>query len=93
MAVLGREIGFGRFVFGPFYPDKFQPGSNYTWKVWILELKSDVYQDHVISLTWGEAIPEFQKPALGLLLAFVSVFLVFSRKLVRRTYFNHGLSA
>jgi len=87
-----REIGFGRFVFGPFYPDKFQPSGNYTWKVWILEPKSGVYQDQVISFTWGEAIPEFQKPALGLLFAFVSVFLVFSRMLVRSTFFKRDPS-
>jgi len=87
-----REIGFGRFVFGPFYHDKFQPDGNYTWKVWDSKTRSDEYQDQVISFTWGEAILGFQKPALGLLLAFVSVFLIFSRKLVRTTYFNHGLS-
>ena len=83
-----REIGFGRFVFGPFYPDKSQPAGNYTWKAWLLEPKSMTYQDEVVTFTYGEAIPEFTGSALLvvfiILLAFPLVLNKFNAKYFRR---------
>jgi len=79
-----REIGPGRFMFGPFYPDQSQPSGNYTWKVWIMEAVSGVYQSQVVSFTWGEAIPEFPSSSVGAILVFLSVFPILLRSYSRR---------
>ncbi len=71
------EIGPGRFMFGPFYPDKFRPSGNYTWKIWILEPKSGVYQDQLVTFTYSEVIPEFPEPTVGFMIVLVLVLLVF----------------
>ncbi|MCJ7423525.1 hypothetical protein MUP01_04565 [Candidatus Bathyarchaeota archaeon] len=68
-----REIGFGRFMFGPFYPDQSHPSGNYTWKVWIVEPTSGEYQSQVVSFTWGEEIPEFPSSSVGVILVLLLV--------------------
>jgi hypothetical protein len=74
-----REIGFGRFMFGPFYPDQSQPGGNYTWKVWIVESDSGEYQSQVLSFIWGEEIPEFNTSSLSAILALLLAFPILLR--------------
>ena len=74
------EIGPGRFMFGPFYPDKYQPTGNYTWKVWLLEPDSGTYQSQVLNFTYSDVIPEFSRPTLELTYAMLLalIFLIFS---------------
>ena len=82
-----REIGPGRFMFGPFYPDQSQPGGNYTWKVWILRIEepsSVSYQSQVVSFTWGEEIPEFSNSSIVGILALLLVFPVLLRSNSKR---------
>ncbi|MBS7622539.1 hypothetical protein KEJ39_02535, partial [Candidatus Bathyarchaeota archaeon] len=74
-----REIGFGRFMFGPFYPDQSQPSGNYTWKVWIVESDSGEYQSQVLSFVWGEEIPELHNSSLGAILALLLVLPILLR--------------
>ena len=83
-----REIGFGRFMFGPFYPDQSQPGGNYTWKVWIVGAASGEYQSQVISFTWGEEIPEFPSSSVGVILVLLLVFPILFRSHSRRFRLN-----
>ena len=82
-----RLIGFGRFRFGPFYPDESQPIGNYTWKVWILNIGTGEYQEQVLSTN---IIPEFPNPALAfaivLFLAFFSIRKGQFRKYVKNQY-------
>jgi len=68
-----REIGFGRFMFGPFYPDQSHPSGNYTWKVWIVKPTSGEFQSQVVSFTWGEEIPEFPSSSIGVILVLLLV--------------------
>jgi len=82
-----REIGPGRFMFGPFYPDQSQPSGNYTWKVWILRIEeppSGTYQSQVVSFTWGEEIPEFPSSSVGTILVLLSVFPIILRSCSRK---------
>jgi hypothetical protein len=67
-------IGPGRFRFGPFHPQEFQPLENYTWKVWIYNPERDIYQDTFFSFTFGEEIPEYPNPALILIISLIILF-------------------
>jgi hypothetical protein len=82
-----REIGFGRFVFGPFSPDESQPAGNYTWKAWLLEPKSMTYQDKVVTFTYGETIPEFAGSAVLIVFIILLAFCLVLNKL-NASYFR-----
>lgn len=75
------EIGFGRFMFGPFSPNEYQPSGNYTWKVWVLEPESGEYQSKVINFTYTTVIPEFPKFSIGIILFLLSSFLILLKKM------------
>lgn len=78
------EIGFGRFMFGPFSPNKYQPSGNYTWKVWVLEPESGEYQSKVINFTYTTVIPEFPKFSIGIILFLLSSFLILLKRMRKK---------
>ncbi len=73
-----RMVGFGRFRFGPFYPDKSQIPGNLTWKVWIMNIETGEYQDYTLST---HIIPEFTNPHFILIISISLSFLIFLKKM------------